>query len=82
MYYLEDKQRIWLNDILYGENKRIRDWYFELPIGGAEAHNTLNDIILDGYYTKESKDLLNYIRREYIKEFGIGSTIVPMEDMS
>ena len=78
MYYIGDKQKVWLQEILYGENKRIKDWYFELPIGGIEAHNTLSDVILDGYYDNESKNVLNYIRREYIKEFGIGSTIIPI----
>ena len=75
--YLSVEQKVWLHHILYGDNQRIKDWYFGLPIG-VSATNILNDVILDGYYTDISKDLLNYMRREYINEFGIGSTSSPI----
>jgi hypothetical protein len=73
MYYLGYKQKVWLQDILYGDNKEIKDWYFELPLN-SEKMFKLHDIVLDDYYTDKEKDLLNWLREEYIKEFGLGST--------
>jgi len=73
-HYLGDKQRIWLQSIIYStEDKRVRDWYLELPLT-AEQTNMLYEILLDDYYTDNEKELLNWLREEYIKEFGIGST--------
>lgn len=73
-FNLGDKQKIWLQSIIYSrEDKRVRDWYLELPLT-PEQTNVLYEILLDDYYTDNEKELLNWLREEYIKEFGIGST--------
>jgi len=81
MYYLGNKQKIWLQDILYGENREVKDWYFELPLT-PEQTNMLHEILLDDYYTDNEKELLNWLREEYIKEFGLGSTTSIIDTIS
>jgi hypothetical protein len=81
MYYLGDKQRIWLWECKFGDNMEINDWFLSLPLT-LEQTNMLNHICIDGYYDDRSRDLLNWLREEYISTFGIGSTMSIIDTLS
>jgi len=73
-YHLDYKQRIWLRECLHGYDMEIKDWYIGLPLSTYQT-NMLNDILLDNSYDDRGRAVLNWLRREYISTFGIGSTL-------
>ena len=74
-YKLTDSQKIWLHECKFGNDMEIKDWFLSLPLS-VDNTNMLNDIFLDGHYDDKGRDLLNWLRREYIQTFGKGSTIL------
>ena len=69
MHYLGNKQRDWLQNVVFADDYKVRDWFLSLSLDVEERYR-LSDIILDDYYNSDDKTLLNWLRIEYIKKFG------------